>query len=173
MKIDTISVFPEFFDVPMSSSIMGRARDKGVLDFHSYDLRDYTHDVHKTTDDTPYGGGPGMVMKVEPIFEAVEDIAAHTKSTIIFMTPKGTPLTQEVSEELSAVEHLVVVCGHYEGFDERAFSLADMCISIGDYVLTGGEIAALVMIDSVVRLLPGVLGDDKSTIDESLACGPD
>lgn len=160
------------YDSVMGESIMKRAQACGALDFHAYDLRDWTHDRHRTTDDAPYGGGQGLVMKCEPIFEAFDDIAAEGDAPCtIFLTPTGQPFDQGLAVELAEKERLLFICGHYEGIDERAYSLADRCISLGDYVLTSGELASMVVIDAVVRLLPGVLGDEGSAVDESFYDG--
>lgn len=172
MLIETLSVFPELFEPYVSASILGRARATGIFDFRSYDLRDWTHDRHRTVDDEPYGGGQGMLMKAPPIFEAVRAIAGvGLKPHVVFFTPCGTPFTQAAAERLSHEERILFVCGRYEGIDERAFDLADERLSLGDYVLTGGELAALVVTDAVVRLLPGALGDEMSSVDESFATG--
>ncbi|MBQ9059040.1 MAG: tRNA (guanosine(37)-N1)-methyltransferase TrmD [Atopobiaceae bacterium] len=173
MLIETLSVFPEVFEPYMSASIMGRARSMGALDFCAYDLRDWTHDRHRTVDDAPFGGGQGMLMKCEPIYEAVEDIRTkhETSPHIIFVTPCGASFDQACAQRLACHERLLFVCGRYEGMDERALDLADERISLGDYVLTGGELAALVIADAVVRLIPGVLGDEKSAVDESFSDG--
>jgi tRNA (guanine37-N1)-methyltransferase len=171
MRIDVLSTFPTMIDAVMGESIMKRAQLKGVLSFQAHDLRDWTHDRHRTTDDEPYGGGPGLLMKPEPIFEALDDLSADDTPFVVFMTPEGIPFKQEDAHELGAHEHLVFVCGHYEGMDERVYSRADACYSLGDYVLTGGELPALVMIDAVVRLLPGVLGDGLSAVSESFSDG--
>lgn len=169
MKIETLSTFPTMFDSIMGSSMMKRAQDKGILSFQAHDLRDWTHNAHRTTDDSPYGGGQGLVMKCEPIFEAYDDLTTglSEKPYTIFLTPVGEVLNDTIATELSEKEHLFFVCGHYEGIDERAYTLADRRISIGDYVLTSGELASLVVIDSVVRKIKGVLGDDQSALDES------
>lgn len=172
MLIETLSVFPQMFEPVMSTSILGRARERGIFDFHAYDLRDWTHDRHRTVDDAPFGGGAGMLMKVEPIAEAVEAISGAPDlpaPRTIFFTPCGEPFTQRVAARLASCERLLFVCGRYEGMDERAYDLADERLSIGDYVLTGGELAALVVADAVVRLIPGALGDDMSNKDESFA----
>ncbi len=173
MKIETLSTFPHMYDSVMGSSIMKRAQECGAIDFEAYDLRDWTHDRHRTTDDDPYGGGQGLVMKCEPLFEAYDDIAMREKDRpyTIFLSPVGQPFTQEVALELSKQQRLLFVCGHYEGIDERVYSFADKTISLGDYVLTSGELASMVVIDAVVRLLPGVLGDDMSAVDESFTEG--
>lgn len=154
----------------MSLSIMGRAARKGALEFHAHDLRNWTHDRHRSTDDEPYGGGQGLLMTCPPVFEALDELAAcGPKPTVIFFTPTGEPFNQAAAEELAGHERLLMVCGRYEGFDERVYTLADRCYSLGDYVLTGGELPAMVVTDAVVRLLPGVLGDDASAVDESFA----
>lgn len=172
MIVETLSVFPEMFEQVMSTSILGRARKKGILDFRAHDLRDWTHDRHRTTDDEIYGGGAGLLMCCPPIFEAVEDIASTgPKPHVIFFTPTGRPFDQDMAIELSGYERLLMVCGRYEGFDERVYTLADRCISLGDYVLTGGELAAMVVTDAVCRLLPGALGDENSAVEESFADG--
>lgn len=170
MHIDVLTTFPDMISSAMGESIMGRAQARGIVSCHACDLRDWTHDRHKTTDDEPYGGGPGLLMKPEPILEALDDIATRD-AFVVFTAPSGVPFSQRSAEELSGHGHLVFVCGHYEGIDERAFSRADACFSIGDYVLTGGELPALVMIDATVRLLPGVLGDDSSSCVESFSKG--
>jgi tRNA (guanine37-N1)-methyltransferase len=173
VRIDVVTIFPEMFGTVLGASIVGIAQERGALAVVCHDLRNWTHDRHRTTDDEPYGGGPGMVMKPEPIFEAVETLqhAEEKPARVVFFTPAGVPLTQSVVEELAAEERLILVCGRYEGFDERALSLADLQLSIGDYVLTGGELPAMVTIDAVARLLPGVLGDDTSSHDESFSEG--
>lgn len=172
MIVETLSVFPEMFEQVMSTSILGRARKKGILDFRAHDLRDWTHDRHRTTDDEIYGGGAGLLMCCPPIFEAVDDIAARGPAPhIIFFTPTGEPFTQDMAIELSGYERLLMVCGRYEGFDERVYTLADRCISLGDYVLTGGELAAMVVTDAICRLLPGALGDENSAVEESFSDG--
>jgi tRNA (guanine37-N1)-methyltransferase len=171
--VDVITIFPGMFDAPMSASIVGLARERGLLELRCHDLRDYTHDRHRSTDDAPYGGGPGMVMKPEPLAEALDAIAGleDEPGFVVFLTPSGTPFTQELSAELAKKERLVLVCGRYEGFDERSVMRADLELSIGDYVLTGGELPAMVVIDAVSRHLPGVLGDEESAADESFSDG--
>ena len=173
MIIETLSVFPHCYDSVMGESIMRIAQEKGHLDFVAHDLRDWTHDKHRTTDDEPYGGGQGLVMKCEPIFEATDELfaAAPTKPYTIFLSPTGEVFNEAIALELSQKEHLFFVCGHYEGIDERAYSLADRVLSIGDYVLTSGELASMVIIDAVVRRLDGVLGDEGSSVDESFYDG--
>jgi tRNA (guanine37-N1)-methyltransferase len=174
MFIETLSTFPGMYDSVMGSSMMRIAQDKGLLRFQAHDLRDWTHDRHRTTDDEPYGGGQGLVMKCEPIFEAYDDLAAAAGDDTpytIFLTPTGEPFSEAVALDLSERSHLLFICGHYEGIDERAYTLADRCLSIGDYVLTSGELASMVVIDAVVRKLPGALGDEGSAIDESFYDG--
>jgi len=171
--VDVISIFPDMFEGPMSMSIVGLARERGLVELRLHDLRDYTHDRHRTTDDAPYGGGPGMVMKPEPLFEALDAVQEFEDEPghVVVFTPAGVPFTQDLATQLAEKERLVCVCGRYEGFDERVLSRADLELSIGDYVLTGGELAAMVVIDAVSRLVPGVLGDDESSVDESFAEG--
>ena len=169
MKIDIVTIFPEIAKGPLSSSIMGRATKAGLVDIHFRDLRDYTTDKHRQVDDIPYGGGPGMVMKPEPFFAAVEDLKSD-KSKVIFLTPQGQPFRQVKAVELSRCEHLIFLCGHYEGVDHRVIeALVDEEISIGDYVLTNGTLAAAVVVDAIVRLIPGVLGDERSAETESFS----
>lgn len=168
MLIETLSVFPEMFEPVMSTSILGRARKAGLFDFKAYNLRDWTHDRHRTVDDEPYGGGQGMLMKVEPIAEAIEAISSEgPKPTVVFFTPCGEPFTQHVAERLLKSERLLFVCSRYEGVDERAYAYADERLSIGDYVLTGGELAACIIADSVVRIIPGAIGDEASALTDS------
>lgn len=169
MRIETLGVFPEMFEPIMSTSIMGRARKAGVFEFAAHDLRDWTHDRHRTVDDAPYGGGQGMLMKCTPVFEALDELVGEDPACVVFFTPTGERFTQAMAEELSREERILFVCGHYEGMDERVYTRATRCISLGDYVLTGGELAALVVADAVVRLLPGALGDDQSACDESFS----
>ncbi len=171
MIFETVSVFPGVFDAYLSVSIMGRAQKAGIAEFAHHDLRDWTHDRHRTVDDAPFGGGQGMLMKPEPIFDAVEAVVAARpeRARVVFFSPVGSPYDQRTAERLSREERLVFVCGRYEGMDERCYELADEVLSLGDYVLTGGELPALTVIDSVVRLLPGALGDSMSAVDESFS----
>lgn len=171
MLIETLSTFPDMYSSVMGSSMMRIAQDKGILEFRAHDLRDWTHDRHRTTDDDPYGGGAGLVMKCEPIFEAYDDIASASKPCTIFLAPQGERFCDAVACDLAREERLLFVCGHYEGIDERAYTLADRVISLGDYVLTSGELASMVVIDAVVRKLPGVLGAADGALDESFADG--
>lgn len=221
MLIETLSTFPHMYDSVMGESMMKRAQEKGILEFRAHDLRHWTHDRHRTTDDDPYGGGAGLVMKCEPIFEAVEEILGPTeagrqggtgrsnrassaanetaqwavspsedcpselecpvppaagespqrRSKIVFLAPQGRTFDDGYAAELAAEDHLLFICGHYEGIDERVYTLADHVISLGDYVLTSGELASMVVIDAVVRKLPGVLGAQMGPIDESFTSG--
>lgn len=170
MKIDAISIFPDFFSV-LDISLLGKARESGLIDFKAHDLRTYTHDRHKTVDDTPYGGGAGMVMKPEPWGEAFDELLVG-RPTVIFTTPAGKSFSQEVAQELSTRPHLIFACGRYEGIDQRVVDYAKahadvMELSIGDYVLNGGEVAAVAMIEAICRLIPGVIGNTQSLADES------
>ena len=171
MKIDVLTLFPAMFAGPLDESIIKRAREAGRLDLALHNLRDYAHDRHKTVDDRPFGGGPGMLLKPEPIFEAVESLAREG-TRVILLSPAGRPFSQAIARELAGLEHLLMVSGHYEGFDERVREqLADDELSIGDYVLTNGALPVMVIIDAVTRLLPGVLGDDDSARDDSFSQG--
>jgi tRNA (guanine37-N1)-methyltransferase len=171
MKIDVLTLFPAMFAGPLDESIIKRAREAGLLDLKIHQLREYTHDKHKTVDDRPFGGGPGMLLKPEPVFEAVEKIARE-KTRVILMSPAGRPFSQAIARELAQEKDLLLVTGHYEGFDERIREqLADDELSIGDYVLTNGALPAMVVVDAVARLLPGVLGDDESSSEESFSGG--
>jgi tRNA (guanine37-N1)-methyltransferase len=170
---EILSIFPDVFAAPLSASMVGIAQERDLVTIRTHDLREYTHDRHRTTDDDPYGGGPGMVMKAAPIFEALDAIqsAEEAPGYVVFLTPGGVPFTQRVAEDLVARDRVLLVCGRYEGFDDRVFSAADLQLSIGDYVLSGGEIAAMAVVDAVTRLVPGVLGDELSNVDESFAEG--
>ncbi|GIP33025.1 tRNA (guanosine(37)-N1)-methyltransferase TrmD [Paenibacillus sp. J2TS4] len=174
MKIDVLTLFPEMFDGVFGASILGKARDKEIVSLRTVNFRKYANNKHNTVDDYPYGGGGGMVLKPEPIFAAVEDLTSGlaTKPRVILMCPQGEPYSQSKAEELSAEEHLIFICGHYEGYDERIrrYLVTDE-LSIGDYVLTGGEIPAMAVIDSVTRLLPGVLGNESSAVTDSFSTG--
>ena len=171
MKIDVLTLFPAMFAGPLDESIVKRARESGLLDLKIHQLRDWAHDRHKTVDDRPFGGGPGMLLKVEPLFEAVESLQRE-KSRVILLSPSGRKFDQAIARELAQQEDLILVCGSYEGFDERVREeLADDELSIGDFVLTNGALPAMVVIDAVTRLLPGVLGDDESSHDESFSHG--
>ncbi len=173
-QIDVITIFPEMLTPYLDTSIIGKARERGLVSVNAHDLRDYTVDKHRTTDDTPYGGGPGMVMKIEPIAKAFETILSDGIPTrSILVTPQGKPFDQKMAEEFSGEpRRLLILCGRYEGVDERVVDqYIDDEVSVGDYVLTGGELPALVIIDASVRLLPGVLGDEGSLKDESFSWG--
>jgi tRNA (guanine37-N1)-methyltransferase len=171
MKIDVLTLFPGMFAGPLDESIIKRAREKGILDLRIHNWRDWAHDRHKTVDDRPFGGGPGMVLKPEPLFEAVESLAAP-ETRVILMGPSGRKFTQQVAHELAGYRHLLLIAGSYEGFDDRVRShLAHDELSIGDYVLTNGALPVMVVIDVVTRLLPGVLGDDESAREESFSDG--
>jgi len=167
MKIDVLTLFPAMFAGPLDESILRRARERGLLDLRLHNLRDWTHDRHRTVDDRPFGGGPGMLLKPEPIFECVESVLTE-KSRVILMTPQGRLLHQEIVKELAQENHLIIICGSYEEVDQRVRdAIVDDEISIGDYVLTNGALPAMVLTDSVVRLIPGVLGDAESARFES------
>ena len=209
MIIETLSTFPSMYDSVMGSSMMRIAQEKGIVSFTAYDLRDWTYDRHRSTDDDPYGGGAGLVMKCEPIFEAYESLvgasafaegetlcavesaypdeakripacpktgpepqhAGEARPQVVFLAPQGRRFDDAYATELAHAERLLFICGHYEGIDERAYELADHVISLGDYVLTSGELASMVVIDAVVRKIPGVLGAENGAIDESFASG--
>jgi tRNA (guanine37-N1)-methyltransferase len=175
MQIDILTLFPQMFAEPFNIGIFKRAMENGLVSLRTHDIRDFTHDKHHVADDYPYGGGSGMVMKPEPIFEAVESVKAGIEDKdvpVILLSPQGRLFNQSIARELSRHQNLILICGHYEGVDERvSASLVTDEISIGDYVLTGGEIPAMVVIDAVVRLLPGVLGSDDSPLDDSHAHG--
>ncbi len=171
LRVDIITVFPGMLDGFLNESILKRAAGKGLVRVRGIDLREFTRDAHRTTDDRPYGGGPGMVMKPEPIFEAFESLGAEGARCLL-MSPRGRRFDQKLAVELSRAEHLVVICGHYEGVDERVrLGLHAEEVSIGDYILTNGVLAAAVIVDAVVRLLPGALGCGDSAADESFADG--
>ena len=165
MKIDVLTIFPNMFNNIFEESIIKRAKENNKVEINIHNFRDYTEDPHQKVDDTPYGGGCGMVLMAQPIFDCVESLKTD-KSKVILLTPSGASYKQKKAYELSKEEHLIIICGHYEGFDERIRTLADYEISIGDYVLTGGEIPAMVLIDSIVRLLPGVI-NERSHIEDS------
>ena len=160
MKIDVLTLFPEMFTGVISSSIIKRAIDDNKIEINLHNFRDYSKDIHHKVDDTPYGGGCGMILTCQPIFDCVNDLKDE-ESTVILLTPDGTPYKQEMANNLVKLKHLIIICGHYEGFDDRIRSICDMEISIGDYVLTGGEIPAMVLIDSVTRLIDGVINKES------------
>lgn len=188
MKIDILTLFPEICRAPLGESMMKRAQENGIVDLRIHNLRDWTTDKHHVVDDAPFGGGQGMVMKPEPIFAAVEELRNEGQKTLgaqrstsnvqlqrskaILMSPAGRRFDQQMATQLSRESHLIIICGHYEGVDYRVVEhLVDLEISIGDYVLTNGAIAAVVLVDAVVRLLPGVLGDEQSAVDDSFSSG--
>jgi tRNA (guanine37-N1)-methyltransferase len=188
MKIDILTLFPEICRVPLSESIMKRAQENGIVDLRIHNLRDWTTDKHHIVDDAPFGGGQGMVMKPEPIFSAVEELRGANQKTpnaqrptsnvqlqtakVILMSPAGRRFDQQMAAQLSGESRLIIICGHYEGVDHRVIQhLVDLEISIGDYVLTNGAIAAVVLVDAVVRLLPGALGHEESAVDDSFSGG--
>lgn len=174
MKIDILTLFPEMFESPFNYSMVKRAIEGGQVEINPINFREYGVGKHQMVDDTPYGGGAGMLLKPEPIFEAIEEIEKNDpgiKKRVILMDPAGKPFNQEMAEEFSKEEHLVFICGHYEGYDERIRTLVTDEVSLGDYVLTGGELAAMVMVDTTVRLLPGVVGNESSIIDDSHSTG--
>ncbi|HKC19031.1 MAG TPA: tRNA (guanosine(37)-N1)-methyltransferase TrmD [Candidatus Dormibacteraeota bacterium] len=170
MRFDVVTIFPAMFDPVFRQGVVGRARERGLVDVRAHDLRDYTHDRHRQVDDMPFGGGPGMVMKPEPVIEAVETIRRDNDGPVIITEPWGEPLDQDLALELAARPGLIIVCGRYEGIDDRVRTvLGAREVSIGDYVLSGGEIPAMVLIDAVARLLPGVVGDPGSLAQDSFA----
>ena len=169
MKIDVLTLFPKMFSGPLDESIVQRARENGLIELKIHNLRAYTHDLHQTVDDRPFGGGAGMLLKPEPLFEALEALT-NEESHVIFLTPSGRKFNQAIARDISSREHIVLVCGSYEGFDERVLQVwANEELSIGDYVLTNGALPAMVVIDVVTRLLPGALGKDESSYEESFS----
>ncbi len=176
MRIDIVTIFPDYL-VPLELSLVGKARNAGLLDVQVLDLRDFTHDRHRTVDDTPYGGGPGMVMRPEPWGEALDSLNVGPDSVLVVPTPSGAPFKQETAAALALCSHLVFACGRYEGIDARvmehfATRTTVLEVSLGDYVLAGGEVAALAIVEAVTRLLPGVLGNEASATDDSFGPGP-
>ena len=174
MRIDVLTLFPRMFEGPLGESIIGKAREKELLEINVSNFRDYSDNKHQTVDDYPYGGGAGMLLKVQPVYDnikAIEEATPETKKRVILLDPAGKPFDQKMAEEFSTEEHLVFICGHYEGYDERIRSLVTDEVSLGDYVLTGGELGAMVMIDATVRLLPEVLGNQTSAQTDSHSTG--
>ncbi|MBL7196463.1 MAG: tRNA (guanosine(37)-N1)-methyltransferase TrmD [Candidatus Omnitrophica bacterium] len=175
MRIDIITIFPNIFKPILGESIIKRAQKKGLLKIAVHNLRDYTKDKHRKIDDRPFGGGPGMVFKPEPIFDAIKDIKSRIKgkkTKVVLLTPQGKTLNQRLAQRISKSKNLILICGHYEGVDERVRqSLVDEEVSIGDYILTGGELPAMVLVDTIARLIPGVLGDKNSAKSESFYHG--
>jgi len=173
VRFDLVTIFPRLCDGPLGEGILRRAIERGIVDVHVHDLRDHTTDRHRSVDDVPYGGGPGMVLKPDPIFRALDAIGAErgTALTVILTSPQGRRFTQAEAERLSRLEHIVLLCGRYEGFDERVRERVTEELSIGDYVLTGGELPALVVLDAVARFVPGVVGDEQSVAQDSFSRG--
>lgn len=172
MRIDVLTLFPEMFSGVLGSSILKKAAEKNAVTYHVTNFRDFSDDKHRTVDDYPYGGGAGMILKPQPIFDAVDHVRKKNKAPrVLLMCPQGEAFGQKKAEELSKEEQIILICGHYEGYDERIRNIVTDEISIGDYILTGGELAAMVVIDSVVRLLPGVLGNQASPVFDSYSTG--
>mgnify|MGYP002335994986 CR=1 FL=1 len=171
MKIDIITLFPNMFKGPFDESMMWKAKKDGLLEVGITDLRDFGIGPRKQVDDVPYGGGAGMVLKPEPLFAAIQEAKSQNKGPVILLTPRGKVFSQKIAHKLAEEKELILVAGHYEGYDERVMELVDMEISIGDYVLTGGELPAMVLVDGVVRLIPGVLGNEQSNKNESFSHG--
>lgn len=176
MRFDIMTLFPAMVETVLSESIIGRARDAGIIEIHTHNIRDYSGDRHKRVDDTPYGGGMGMLMRVEPVFACFtavkEQLAGKNNIRTVYMSPQGRPLTQKKAEELLNYDSIIILCGHYEGIDRRAVELiADEEISAGDYILTGGELPACILVDCVSRMVEGVLADSECYEKESIACG--
>ncbi len=173
IRFDVLSIFPEMLVSPLSFSLLKKAQEKGLLIVNLHDIRNWAEDKHKMTDDAPYGGGCGMVMKVEPVEKALMAVKSSMEnSLVVLMTPQGETFNQKIAAELAGQEQVIIICGRYEGVDERIREhLVDREISIGDYILTGGELSALVVIDAVSRLVPGVLGNEESILSESFSCG--
>ena len=172
MRIDLLTLFPEFFGSPLSQSMLQRAQQQGAVTFQVINLRDFTQDRHRVTDDRPFGGGPGMVLKIAPLVKAIRTVRADDPQVrVILMSPQGPVFSQDKARQLAQQQHLLLICGHYEGVDDRVHFFIDEELSIGDYILTGGEIPALVVTDAVTRLLPGVLGGEGAVEDESFQTG--
>lgn len=171
MKFDILTIFPKIFDSYIHESILKRAQKKKIISIKVHDFRRFATDKHKKVDDRPYGGGPGMVLKVEPIYKCLKSIRRKRKSRTILLTPKGKTFNQKIAQSLTKYDQLILIAGHYEGFDERIRSHVDEELSIGNYILTGGELPAMTIVDAVTRLLPGALGDDNSAKDETFARG--
>lgn len=173
IRFDILSIFPEMFESPFNSSLIKKALDRNLVDIRVHDIRRYALDKHRMTDDYPYGGGGGMVMKVEPVVRALDDIVpAESTCQVLLMTPQGEPFSQKIAEDLVRCNHIVIICGHYEGIDERIREhLVDREISIGDYVLTGGELPAMILVDAISRLVPDVLGNNESVLFDTFATG--
>lgn len=170
MKISILTLFPEMFDI-FNHSIIGRAREKNIIDLEFFNIRDYTLDKHKKVDDYPYGGGAGMVMAAQPVVDTIKKAKESNNGKVIFLGPRGKTFNQKMAQKFSKKENLIFLCGHYEGIDERAYEYIDAEISLGDFILTGGEMAAVPIIDSILRLIPGVLGKEESFMEESYSDG--
>ena len=174
MRFDVLTLFPTIFSGYLEQSLLGKAIERGCLDVHVHDMRNWSSDPHHKVDDRPYGGGPGMVLQVGPVVECVEAVTklADEPAELILLTPQGKPLNQRVVEELAEAPRMIVICGRYEGFDQRIIDILQPTeLSIGDYILNGGEVAAMVLVDAVMRLIPGVLGDESSNVDDSFSSG--
>ena len=169
MRIDILTLFPEMFDCVVSASMLGRAQANGLIDIRVHNIRDYTDNKHRKADDYPFGGGAGLVMMAQPIYDCMDAVLEGGSARRILMTPRGRTLNQKIAKELSKEDRLVLLCGHYEGIDERVMNIIDDEISVGDYVLTGGELPAMTLVDCVSRLIPGVLGSEESAADESFS----
>ena len=169
MRIDILTLFPEMFDCVLSASMLGRAQANGLIDIRVHNIRDYTDNKHRKADDYPFGGGAGLVMMAQPIYDCMDAVLEGGSARRILMTPRGRTLNQKIAKELSKEDRLVLLCGHYEGVDERVMNIIDEEISVGDYVLTGGELPAMTLVDCVSRLIPGVLGSEESAADESFS----
>ncbi len=171
MRFDIVTIFPDFFASPLATGLLGKAGERGLVEVRCHDLRRWTHDRHRTVDDTPFGGGAGMVMRPEPWFEALDELLAQDEGHVVLLAPDGSRLDQPTAARLARERRVILCCGRYEGVDERVRSRVDEVLSIGDYVLAGGETAALVVLDAVARLVPGVMGNASSAADESFAHG--
>ncbi|MBS6043020.1 MAG: tRNA (guanosine(37)-N1)-methyltransferase TrmD [Clostridium baratii] len=170
MKISIITLFPEMFSI-FNHSIIGKAKEKGIVDIECLNIRDYTKNKHNKVDDYPYGGGAGMVMSPQPVIDTIRECKKNNKGKVVFLGPRGKTFNHTLAKELAKEDELIFVCGHYEGIDERAYNYIDMEVSLGDFILTGGEMAAIPVIDSILRLNPGVLGKEESFMDESFSDG--
>jgi len=171
LRIDILTIFPEMFEGVLGASMLGRARRNGLIDVNVHNIRDYTTDRHRKTDDYPFGGGAGMVMMAQPVFDCVDAVLDGARARRILLSPRGRTLTQKIAQELAGEERILLLCGHYEGVDERVLEIMDEELSVGDYVLTGGELPAMVVVDCLSRFVPGVLGSSESAADESFSGG--
>lgn len=170
VRIDILTLFPEMFEI-FNHSIIGRAIKNDIIEINTFNIRDYTLDKHRKVDDYPYGGGAGMIMAAQPIVDSIKSVKLNNKGKVIFLGPRGKTFTQDMAKKLSKEEELIFLCGHYEGIDERAYKYIDMEVSLGDFVLTGGEMACVPIVDSICRMIPGVLSNSESCIDESFYSG--